>query len=57
MDIMRSVAMFLLAFGLDVGICAVLLSYGIDHHTAVYAIIAASMCLFSIVIYGVVVGR
>ena len=57
MSIMRSAALFLLAFGLDLGICAVLLSSGIDLHIAVYAILVANMFLFAIVIYGATAGR
>lgn len=53
---MRSAALFLLAFGLDVGICAVLLSSGIDLHLAVYAILGLNMCLFAAVVY-TAIGR
>lgn len=56
MNVIRSVSLFLLAFGLDLGICAVLLSCGIDLHLAVYAILGANMCLFAIVIYGATGG-
>ena len=57
MTVIRSVALFLLAFGLDLGICAVLLSSGIDLHLAVYAILGANMFLFAIVICAATAGR
>lgn len=55
--VIKSAALFLLAFGLDLGICAVLLSSSIDLHMAVYAILGVNMCLFAIVIYGATGGR
>lgn len=50
MDILRAVATLLLAFSIDVGICAIALASEIDLRIALWVILASNVVLLVVVV-------
>ena len=50
MDILRAVAILLLAFSIDVGICAIALASEIDLGIALWVVLASNVVLLVIII-------